>query len=294
MFVQPGDPEASHCAAHLPQNVASFPSNNTNTNTNTDNNNNGGGGGGGSGGTNKRRRVSQGRKPAAAAAAPTPAAPRAGRSSACQIEGCGKTATHGDQRKATHCAAHKEKGMTDHKHRPCENVVPKACLKQPSFGWPGEGRKRFCGAHREAGMVDIRTCEREGCGARASHGFQKRRARFCATHCQPGMMVVANKVGRRVLRTLRGVGGVGGERWESSAVCRHVDERCLEPAICLFVDVLKYGEGRRRLQHVQISRRALCCTIAWYSLVRSRAPGTLPSQVDLAALRHYCAMPRER
>lgn len=103
--------------------------------------------------------------------------------------------------------------MIDHKHRHCENVVPKACLKQPSFGWPGEGRNRFCETHKEAGMVNLRTCEHEDCGTRASHGFQKRKARFCAVHSQPGMVAVANKVGGRVLLLYISLDGNVGTVW---------------------------------------------------------------------------------
>lgn len=123
-----------------------------------------------------------------------PAAQRSSRYMKCQLPGCRKTATHGTQKEATHCAGHKQEGQIDHKHRLCESNTPKLCLKQPSFGWPEEARKRFCGAHRKPGMVDLRNCEQEGCGTRASHGFGKGRARFCAAHTPPGTNIVANKV----------------------------------------------------------------------------------------------------
>ena len=133
---------------------------------------------------------------------------RASRGSACQFQGCAKPATHGDGSTPTRCASHKEKGQIDHKHRLCENVDPKPCMKQPSFGWPGESRKRFCGAHRRPGTVDLRNCEREGCGTRASHGFGKSRARFCTAHRPPGASVVANKV-RNGSQRGKGVGERG-------------------------------------------------------------------------------------
>lgn len=138
-------------------------------------------------------------------------AQRASRTSMCQSLGCAKPATHGDGSTPTRCAVHKEKGQIDHKHRLCENVTPKPCMKQPSFGWPGESRKRFCGAHRRPGTVDLRNCEHEGCGTRASHGFGKGRARFCMAHSLPGTSVVANKVHKE-----RGASveeGGGGRAW---------------------------------------------------------------------------------
>lgn len=127
---------------------------------------------------------------------------RASGSLACRIPGCSKRATHGPPAEATRCAAHKEKGQIDHKHRLCENTTPEPCLKQPSFGWPGESRKRkrFCSAHRPAGTVDLRNCEQAGCGTRASHGFGKGRARFCALHSPPGTSLVANRVRQRLGR----------------------------------------------------------------------------------------------
>lgn len=137
-------------------------------------------------------------------------------SSTCQFPGCAKPATHGDGSTPTRCAGHKEKGQIDHKHRLCENVGPQPCVKQPSFGWPGESRKRFCGAHRKPGTVDLRNCEHEGCGTRASHGFGKGKARFCAAHSLPGTNVVANKVKRGPAG--RGEAGGGRGREERTLV----------------------------------------------------------------------------
>ncbi|CAN0321088.1 unnamed protein product, partial [Hapterophycus canaliculatus] len=115
---------------------------------------------------------------------------RASRSLTCQVLDCSKAATYGSLAEATRCAAHKEKGQIDHKHRLCENA---GCPTQPSFGWPGESRKRFCGTHRRPGTVDLRNCEHKGCGTRASHGFGKGKARFCALHSPPGSSLVANR-----------------------------------------------------------------------------------------------------
>lgn len=136
-------------------------------------------------------------------------AQRTSRALSCQFPGCSKPASYGDGSTPTRCAGHKEKGQIDHKHRSCESVTPKPCLKQPSFGWPGESRKRFCGTHRRPGTVDLRNCEHEGCGTRASHGFGTGRARFCAAHSPPGTSVLANKV-------WTGAGGAGRQALASS------------------------------------------------------------------------------
>ena len=66
------------------------------------------------------------------------------------------------------------------------------CDRQPSFALPGE-RARFCGTHREVGMVDVKNKTCELCDAQASFALPGKRARFCGTHRDVGMVNVKGK-----------------------------------------------------------------------------------------------------
>lgn len=150
----------------------------------------------------------------------------------CQFEGCTKSPSHSypSQPRATHCPAHRARGMRDHRHRLCSHVSPNPCPRQPSFGWAWEGRRSFCAAHKQEGMADVRKgsgCERSGCGKRASYGHAKQKACLCPAHREQGMInfVAGVSVGKRECRegvecSLHRRGGLKFLSYNSSCAAR--------------------------------------------------------------------------
>uniref|UniRef100_A0A7S3UPI8 Uncharacterized protein n=1 Tax=Heterosigma akashiwo TaxID=2829 RepID=A0A7S3UPI8_HETAK len=64
------------------------------------------------------------------------------------------------------------------------------CNKAKHFGFQGDGPIRFCGAHREPGMVNLarKCCEQEGCTQAATYGCATLRKKvFCSAHKKEGM-----------------------------------------------------------------------------------------------------------
>eukprot|EP00903_Cladosiphon_okamuranus_P011937 g11211.t1 len=215
-------------------------------------------------------------------------AQRTSRTSMCRFPGCVKPATHGDGLTPTRCAAHKEKGQIDHKHRLCENVTPKPCVKQASFGWPGESKKRFCGAHRKPGTVDLRNCQHEGCGTRASHGFDKGRARFCMVHSLPGMTVLANKPCEKEGCTVSPRFGYKGEKprfcssHKEKQMINLKDRRCehhacmTQPTFALPGEKPRFCSKHKSDGHVNVRhklcRHANCRLVPTYGMKGTRVP----------------------
>ncbi|CAM9095365.1 unnamed protein product [Ectocarpus sp. 12 AP-2014] len=100
----------------------------------------------------------------------------------CIKEGCGKSATFDN---FTHCGPHSSTGKSDDK-RVCE--IP-GCETRPSVGYPGE-LQRWCGKHREGGMVSHGLCVEPGCGKRASYGALGGRKTSCVGHKKDGHVLL--------------------------------------------------------------------------------------------------------
>ena len=80
----------------------------------------------------------------------------------------------------------------DHKLEYAMPMTCELCDKRPSFALPGE-LARFCGTHREVGMVDVKHKTCELCDAQPSFALPGERARFCGTHRDVGMVDVVSK-----------------------------------------------------------------------------------------------------
>ena len=90
--------------------------------------------------------------------------------------------------KATSCAFHRTPDMVDIVNRKCSHH---GCTKQPSFGFPSDGRKPSrCADHMLEGMFNIlaRICTHEGCRTRPSYGFVGGKASKCVRHREEGMV----------------------------------------------------------------------------------------------------------
>lgn len=129
----------------------------------------------------------------------------------CTAEGCHKVPSynHSTEPRPLFCKDHCEDGMVDVKHITCET---EGCFTRPHYNFPGTKKGRFCAAHKQDGMQSqtwraksagvkanyrkyMNTCEAEGCGIQAnfnSPGMKK--ARFCATHKDPEMKNVHERV----------------------------------------------------------------------------------------------------
>ena len=64
------------------------------------------------------------------------------------------------------------------------------CEARPAFNVPGATKGRFCRAHKEIDMVDVKhkRCERTGCETRPSYGLPGHAPTLCATHKAAGTM----------------------------------------------------------------------------------------------------------
>lgn len=72
-----------------------------------------------------------------------------------QAEGCKKYRVYGfDGKPAVCCATHKKPGMVDVRSSRCEFDK---CFRHPSFGYKWEKKRRFCGRHKLADMMDVRS-----------------------------------------------------------------------------------------------------------------------------------------
>ena len=108
----------------------------------------------------------------------------------CSSESCAKAATYGrpGAPKATSCGFHKTPDMIDMVNRKC---VHPGCSKQPSFGFPEDGKKPSrCAEHKLDGMTNVlaRTCAHRGCRTRPSYGFVGGKASRCVLHREDGMV----------------------------------------------------------------------------------------------------------
>ncbi|GAQ84804.1 hypothetical protein KFL_002060250 [Klebsormidium nitens] len=77
-------------------------------------------------------------------------------------------------------------------HKKCN--WPGGCVKNPSFGYPGQGRER-CKEHKEPDMLNVidKLCGIEGCRKRPSQGHPGGPATRCKKHAEPGQVNVANR-----------------------------------------------------------------------------------------------------
>jgi len=69
------------------------------------------------------------------------------------------------------------------------------CAKWPSFNAFGEKKARFCGAHKEDGMVDVmnkRWCLEDGCSKRPAFNVEGEKPEYCSMHKLEGMVDVKN------------------------------------------------------------------------------------------------------
>jgi hypothetical protein len=74
-----------------------------------------------------------------------------------------------------------------------KNKTCELCDKLPTFAMPGE-RARFCGDHREVGMVDVNNKTCELCDKQPTFAMPGEKARFCGDHREVGMVNVKNKM----------------------------------------------------------------------------------------------------
>ena len=81
----------------------------------------------------------------------------------------------------------KRKRLTSCEHSGCT-------ILNPVFGVEG-GKARFCGTHKEAGMVDVKSkrCEHDGCTSQPVFGVEGGKACFCGAHKEAGMVDVRHK-----------------------------------------------------------------------------------------------------
>lgn len=118
----------------------------------------------------------------------------------CQVEGCGKRASHGVTRnqRPTHCVAHRDPAtmVTDHRHRLCEREMNPPCVRQASFGWPLSAAPATVAilnsATREATPAPDKTLEKSVFPSRPT---SKANLMYCALHREPGMVDLRNKRG---------------------------------------------------------------------------------------------------
>lgn len=104
----------------------------------------------------------------------------------CIEEGCGTSATFDN---FTHCGPHSSTGKSDDK-RVCE--IP-GCETRPSVGFPGE-QQRWCGKHRDEGMVSHGLCVETGCDKRASYGVSGGKKTSCVGHKKDGYVILGTTI----------------------------------------------------------------------------------------------------
>lgn len=110
----------------------------------------------------------------------------------CTIEACTIIARYNTRniKVPSFCWKHKSTEMVE-KNPLCEFH---GCLAAPSFGIKEEGKRRFCGKHKQDGMISLlqhsRRCTFEGCTTDPSFGFLKeQKAVRCAKHKEEGMVI---------------------------------------------------------------------------------------------------------
>ncbi|CAM9282044.1 unnamed protein product, partial [Sphacelaria rigidula] len=80
--------------------------------------------------------------------------------------------------------------MVDVKNQRCGK---QGCSEHPSFGAAAGKKAEFCATHTQAGMVQVvrKMCGKQGCSKRASFGaIGGKKAEFCAIHACGGMISV--------------------------------------------------------------------------------------------------------
>lgn len=89
-----------------------------------------------------------------------------------------------------YCSTHKQTGMVDVQHLPCEY---QGCSKQPSYDIRG-GKGRFCAEHKLPDMIDIKNpfCEYTGCLIvnPVFNFLGEKKGRFCSDHKESNMIDV--------------------------------------------------------------------------------------------------------
>lgn len=111
----------------------------------------------------------------------------------CVVLGCTKFPSFGfeNDKRATRCKEHMEKGMMNIYHSRCEY---QGCQTLPSFGFPNSKRVR-CSLHKEEGMVDNINprCGYQGCRKTPSFGPKGGKRIRCSLHKEEGMIDLVNK-----------------------------------------------------------------------------------------------------
>ena len=67
--------------------------------------------------------------------------------------------------------------MVNVSHKKCEK-----CDRQPTFHTFNVKKARFCGEHKDSGMVDVTCTSCEKCDRRPVYGFAGKKASFCYEH----------------------------------------------------------------------------------------------------------------
>eukprot|EP00808_Paulinella_micropora_P007132 g28957.t1 len=70
------------------------------------------------------------------------------------------------------------------------------CHTRPAFNHPGVKTPMYCSSHKKEGMINVRqkACAEEGCLSRPRHGTQGGKAQYCAKHKAKGMDNVVGKM----------------------------------------------------------------------------------------------------
>jgi hypothetical protein len=114
--------------------------------------------------------------------------------SRCKADGCDTTAAFGIKGSTLreYCASHKKNDMIDLNHPICAFT---GCNRQPSFGLH-LNKSTHCSIHKEPNMISKSlSCEFEGCNVK-NRSYDKKGGpgRFCASHCQEGMINIKRLV----------------------------------------------------------------------------------------------------
>ena len=83
--------------------------------------------------------------------------------------------------------------LSTKKRKLCEKVD---CKTQPSYNFEEQKKPKFCSAHKEEGMVDVKnkTCEFEDCKTIPTYNFEgQKKPKFCSVHKEEGMVNVKSK-----------------------------------------------------------------------------------------------------
>lgn len=117
---------------------------------------------------------------------------RARRGALCELPGCSKRASFGDNVKRYRwCAQHKLPGSHSFQSSFCEE---NGCEKHASYTFDGI-KKRWCAAHKPAGayIKGAALCEAAQCGTQATFGMPGDRRRWCSEHKREGAVNLSKR-----------------------------------------------------------------------------------------------------